>query len=667
MTSLLRRLKRCPNLRRNIFWDIGIIPAAVLLIVGATLSWVAYDEYWQAQEVEYRLLEAHARNADAQVAGTLNKIARLLGQIAARRIEARPLHGRAFTEILARHHEDFTELGTLLITDAEGRIEYATDPAIVGRTVAQEAYFTAQRRGGQAPALFLSRPDKALLGSMAIVLTLPVRDGNGRFRGIAGVTIDYRFFPNLFQAINPDDSASMTVMFNREGDILFRRADPEKFFGFNIATASVVLREHLAAGTPVTRHIGPSAFNGKTRLFLVRRVGDTGIGLILSRQLDEVLAKWRRDAIFYALIFAFTTVVVGFLAVAAARSKRQVLAGKAFADQLIATANVMVVGLDAAGRVTIFNETAERISGYPRDAVLGADWLELLVAKTDAPRIAALLQQFRDGGTLPHAVEHAIACKSGQERIISWQISIIATPRAAIAFGIDVTERKQIEAERERFVAMVSHEFRTPLATIDGAIQHLEMNAAAVDEASRKRYDKIQKAVDRLTALLDDYLLQEHLGRVRHGLDLERVPTRSLLRDLQASSAALSTEHLVTIEDDNIPDTVLCDADLMRLSLRVLADNAVKYTPPGSKIQISCRRAADQGIEILVRDNGPGIQRDELPRLFNKFFRGRHGAQHSGTGIGLHLARSVVESHGGSLTVRNIPGSGAEFRVWLPE
>jgi signal transduction histidine kinase len=99
----------------------------------------------------------------------------------------------------------------------------------------------------------------------------------------------------------------------------------------------------------------------------------------------------------------------------------------------------------------------------------------------------------------------------------------------------------------------------------------------------------------------------------------------------------------------------------------VLADNAVKYTPPGTEIRLCCRRSALAGIEFLVSDNGPGIPEDELPHLFDKFFRGRNAARHSGTGIGLYLARSVVISHGGSLTARNLPGGGAEFRVWLPD
>jgi PAS domain S-box-containing protein len=496
---------------------------------------------------------------------------------------------------------------------------------------------------------------------------LPIVDTDRRFLGVVGLTIDSRFFAGILAAINSDDSASMTVIYNRAGDMLFRRSDTERFFGFNMIPTSTVYYPHLHAGLPTTRHVGPSAIDGKPRLFVVRDVGDTGVSLILSRQRSEVLATWRRNVVIYALIFVFTALVATSLAVVAARRKRELLRGKVFTDQLIATANVMVVGLDAGGRVSIFNETAERISGYGRHEVLGRAWVELAVPPQAACGVREMFDAFRHDGTLPHTAEYPLLTKGGEERIISWQNSVIKEPRAAISFGIDVTERNLMEAERERFVAMVSHEFRTPLATIDGAIQHLVMDDDGVDAATRRRYDKIQKATDRLTSLMDDYVLQERLGRSGQGLDLERVSTLSLLQDMQASSSALSAEHKVGIDEDDRPETVLCDAALMRLALRVLADNAVKYTPPGSAIRLGCRRAANHGVEFSVRDNGAGIPEDELPRLFDKFFRGRGGTQQPGSGIGLYLARSVVASHGGTLTAHNLPAGGVEFRVWLPD
>lgn len=106
--------------------------------------------------------------------------------------------------------------------------------------------------------------------------------------------------------------------------------------------------------------------------------------------------------------------------------------------------------------------------------------------------------------------------------------------------------------------------------------------------------------------------------------------------------------------------------DRLRLTLRVLADNAVKYTPPGSRIALRARGMAHGGIEFVVADNGNGIPPNELPHVFDKFFRGQSAAQQTGSGLGLHMARAVVEMHGGTLNASNRPMRGAQFTVWLP-
>lgn len=332
MTTGWRRPQQRREINWQLFWDVGVTPVVVLLIVGATLSWVAYGQYRQVQEAEYRLLEAHARNAEVQVVGAVSKLNQLLQRVASQRQQTGSPAGKAFTALLDRNRKEFPELGSLWVTDANGRIQAATDAALVGRDVSGETYFGAHRDPGQSSRLFMSRPERALLGVTAVVFSVPMSGIDDEFLGIAGATIGFRFFPSLLQAINPDDSASMTVIYNRDGDIVFRRQDPEQYFGFNIVSTSTVYQAHLDAGGPATRHIGPSAVNGKTRLFLVRDAGDTGLSLVLSRQLDEVLAPWQRSVTIHTLIFAFTLAVVGYLAIVGARRKRDLLAAKQWSE-----------------------------------------------------------------------------------------------------------------------------------------------------------------------------------------------------------------------------------------------------------------------------------------------------------------------------------------------
>jgi PAS domain S-box-containing protein len=666
-----------PPARKRALSAIWLMLTLVLSLIAGLLAWFSYTDLQQTEDAEYRLLDAHARNTDSQVSGALDDLKVLLARVARDRLVAssgnKSAADRSFDVVLVREHGTIPQMGVLFVTDATGRVLSSSLPSIRGHDLSGDAAFTSQQAAPQPACLYFSRPDNSILGPRAITISWPIVDEARHFQGVVAATIDYAWFAHALQGINPDDSASITVIYNREGDIVYRRFDPDKYFGLNIVDVSAVYREHRVAGAQVTRHVGPSNVDGKTRLFLVRSIGKSGLNVIMSRQRDEVLADWLRNVLVKVLIFVLVAAVMIPLAWLSQRRQRAMLAAKAFTEKLIATASVMLVGLDAAGRVIIFNSAAERVSGYRREEVLGRDWFGMMVPPEAYPQVLQAYQHFRVGGDSAHTFEYPIITRAGRERLISWQNSLIRDQGkngdgapTSISFGLDVTERKLAEEEKKRFVAMLSHEFRTPLATIDGAIQHLEMNAANVDEPTHKRYIKIQKAVDRLTKLLDDYLMQDQLDRVSHGLQLAPTSVRDLLEDCQSSALALSTEHTVSIDDGDLPDTVLCDADLMRLVLRILADNAVKYTAAGSHITLRCSAGPNGDVRFDVSDDGAGVASDELPLLFDKFFRGRSAASQSGSGMGLHLARSVVESHGGTLLAINNSEGGAKFTISLP-
>jgi PAS domain S-box-containing protein len=264
-------------------------------------------------------------------------------------------------------------------------------------------------------------------------------------------------------------------------------------------------------------------------------------------------------------------------------------------------------------------------------------------------------QPHKDGYMVPVEVVSTLLCDEA------------GVPRAVIGVSRDISARRQAQEEQKRFVAMVSHEFRTPLATIDGAVQRLKATANHADTATRNRYTKIQNAVDRLTGLLDAYLTQDSISMVGQRLHLSMASPLALLNDTAECARALSQEHAITVEAPHAPDDFVCDIDRMRLTLRMLADNAVKYTPPGSHILLQAHAAPRGGVEFVVADNGVGIPENELPLLFKRYFRGRRAQWQSGSGLGLDMARTVVKLHGGTLQVRNRPEGGAEFTIWLPD
>lgn len=224
---------------------------------------------------------------------------------------------------------------------------------------------------------------------------------------------------------------------------------------------------------------------------------------------------------------------------------------------------------------------------------------------------------------------------------------------------------REVHREQRQFVATVSHELRTPLAVIDATTQNLiTLNGDQLDVAVRGRLEKIQLAVDRLTAIVEECLTPERLSVLEGKPNLKTVPLLDLLADAAATARMYSESHRLCIECD-AATTAYCDPELFRLVLRTLADNAVKYTPSGSCITLRAD-SGNEGTHIDVTDDGPGITADELPHVFEKYFRGRTAVSHPGTGLGLPLARHVVEQIGGTIRVSSSANSGTTFSIHLP-
>lgn len=325
---------------------------------------------------------------------------------------------------------------------------------------------------------------------------------------------------------------------------------------------------------------------------------------------------------------------------------------------------------DLAGeRFVYVSPSIVQLRGYTVEETLRQGIDEALTPES-AARVRGYLEQLMATGKLPADYwELEQPCKDGSlirtETRASAACDAAGRPREIIGVTRDMTEKYKARQEQRQFVATMSHEFRTPLATIDTTAQVLAMSPEASGEM-RARFAKIQRATGRLRLLLDEYLDEDRFESLREGLNPRRVPLAALLEDAADSSRMISERHELCVEDRGLPATFVCDPDHLRLALRILTDNAVKYAPAGSVVTLRGQPLADGGIEIAVEDQGPGIPVDELPHVFEKFFRGRAAARHPGTGLGLALARRLVELHGGSLSAESREGGGAVFRVRLP-
>ncbi|WP_426103719.1 ATP-binding protein [Massilia sp. TSP1-1-2] len=328
----------------------------------------------------------------------------------------------------------------------------------------------------------------------------------------------------------------------------------------------------------------------------------------------------------------------------------------------------------ASGLLTYVSPAAIALSGYGLEqfhshvevdwiggplADLGAGLAERLrrFAAGDLSRkrlVRSFEQALADGRVIPLEVTSSIVVDAAGEAV-----AVVGTARDVSELRHELREKA---AEQRRFTSMLNHEFRTPLSTIDGAIQRLEVTGANADEPTRLRYRKIQAAVDRLIGLLDEHLSPERMDEASATRPAESVSPALLLEEAAQMVRAAGRQAILQIGD--LPAQLRCQPGGLRVAMKVMVDNALQYGPAGLPITVSGQRA-EGGVELLVRDGGAGIPAADLPRIFDKRYRGSK-ATGFGSGLGLYMARSVVEVCGGHISARNVAPSGAEFRIWLP-
>ena len=223
---------------------------------------------------------------------------------------------------------------------------------------------------------------------------------------------------------------------------------------------------------------------------------------------------------------------------------------------------------------------------------------------------------------------------------------------------------REVVAEQRQFLSLVSHEFRTPLAVMDGAAQMARLSVDAPPADLLRSTQAIQQGVGSLLHLLDTWLTTDRIASGLRALQPEPVVLPALLTEVVKRAADTSRRDLRADLDD-LPKTTLCDRDLLGAALLNLLDNAFKYSPAGSPVHLRAQ-AQDGWLQLEVQDQGQGIPADQLPQLTTRYFRGRNVGQIPGMGLGLHLVRTIAELHGGRLELESTEGQGTTARLVLP-
>lgn len=243
--------------------------------------------------------------------------------------------------------------------------------------------------------------------------------------------------------------------------------------------------------------------------------------------------------------------------------------------------------------------------------------------------------------------------------------------RMAHTFNTMVARLEAAFARQKRFVADVSHELRTPLTSLGGSLEMLLLGAHDGNEATARRLmSGMYIEVERMQRLVADLLSLARLDEGRLKLQRERVDVRVLLAEICEHMQSLTYDPELTCKVSTDLPELYGDHDHLRRALLNVIENALKFTPPGGRVELTL--SSDHGEELLleVRDTGIGIPPAALPHVFERFYRAdparaRQPVQ-GGSGLGLSIARELVEAHHGTITIESQPGTGTTVLIRLP-
>jgi two-component system NtrC family sensor kinase len=311
---------------------------------------------------------------------------------------------------------------------------------------------------------------------------------------------------------------------------------------------------------------------------------------------------------------------------------------------------------DSDGRMILANRMARSLFGLGDSALAGKSFRETIAN----PELQFLFSRRQNEDPRSRRIEITLP----DERIFSASV----TPIEGVGYAIDmhdITHLKELDRLKSEFVAAVSHDLRSPLTTILGYVDLIE-RAGPVTPQQKEFILRVQNSVGSITALIADLL---DLGKIESGIDTHKEPMqiglmiRSALESIRARSEDKRIQVKVTLQEE-LPQ-LFGNPIRLRQMISNLLDNAIKYTPEGGTVTLTCEREGDH-ILLRISDTGIGIPPSEEPYIFNKFFRATNAQNTSGTGLGLSIVKSVVDFHGGRIWVDSTPGTGTTFTIVLP-
>ncbi len=361
-------------------------------------------------------------------------------------------------------------------------------------------------------------------------------------------------------------------------------------------------------------------------------------------------------------------------------AKSQVEAARAYDEALLASIADVVVAIDRQGTITTVNPAVANIFGYTPEELIGKRAWAFLVLTTPEGSIMPLqehpLQKALNASTYAVFTDdsHYARRKDGTLfPVLSDAASVIENDQivGAIVVIRDITAERTTETAKNEFVALASHQLRTPLTTITWHAELLlGQEAGTLNDTQRDHVDKVLSAGRRMLSLVDTLL---DVSRIEMGIlavRLQEVDIATLVREVLADISAEVTLKKLTVHVDDQAQhhPFRGDPALLRIVLQNLVSNAVKYTPAGGLVSVSIL-FHDHTLILQVTDTGIGIPEAAKSRIYDKLFRADNarGVDPVGNGLGLYMVKSVVQSSGGEISFVSEEGKGTTFTISFPD
>jgi PAS domain S-box-containing protein len=605
-------------------------------------------------------------------------------------------------------------VSSLRVSNLDGRSVCSSNASLMAANIVDRSYFTEAIQTGKfsMSGLLLSRGTR----QPRVFAGLPLL-ANGTVVGVVSLAIDLTVLGEITSQVGLEPGETATIV-SRSGIVFANRPQPPDLVGTHLDTSQIVKRA-LSAGGGTARMLD---WTGRERMFAFSPIAETHATIIVgldtqtvTQAIDNTL---KQRMLLIALIMAATTVAsllggellvfwpLRKLARRATRIERGDFGEIAFVSGLgeiwtlhnafvrmrdaiadrehrlndalerhravFDSAIDAIITINESGSIESLNPAAEQLFGYSADELLHRNVAVLLPGSAEQDQAHAIgnLQKALLGLGQVRELVARRADATGFPADVALSEMQLGERRLLVAIVRDASERKRVERLKSEFVSTVSHELRTPLTSISGSLGLLSGGAAGpLSETAQRLVSIAHRNSQRLIRLINDILDLEKIEAGKLAFTRAPVSIHDLAVEAIDANQAYAQEHGIELVLKAVPEdtTVTGDRDRLMQVITNLLSNAIKFSPRGEKVDVRVMRAGDT-VRLTVADHGPGIPEEFRPRMFTRFAQADSSDARGkgGTGLGLAVAREIVEHHSGHLTFETEIGHGTAFHVDLP-